>query len=207
MPGPAVRGWLRLIPWLLLLGGLGWGGWWRYYLAPRHLPYLWSGLAALALVLLLSELDGLLGRTRKRRTALLSAIRAGRGVASVANLPRPASLADWLESGVHWLPLLLLVALGPTTLSLQGYAATPGQLAALEKRSPGVLTAAAPAARVPQPRPEPVAPPAAKPVNTPPTGPTKNGNPTPVKPAGKSNPASKQSAIPAPSYMTKPPAN
>jgi hypothetical protein len=160
--GAAVRGWLRLLPWVLLLGGLGASGWWRYYLAPRHMPYLWAGLGVLALVLLASELDGLAGRTRRRRTALLAH-------APLPAPPRPASLADWLEAAVHWLPLLLLLTLGPTTLSLRGGAPSSRQLHRLRPSAPRAIPApAAPAPGAPTayhyaPPPAPEARPDAKP--------------------------------------------
>jgi hypothetical protein len=119
--GAALRGWLRLAPWLLLLGALAGSGWWRYYVAPRQVPYLWAGLAALGSVLLMSELDGLLGREARRRSAL----RQRQPIPQ----PKPARPGDWLEAGVHWLPLTLLAVLGPTTLTLSGGRPSAAQLA------------------------------------------------------------------------------
>jgi hypothetical protein len=121
MLGVWLRGGLRLLPWLLLLGGLALSGWWRYYLAPRHMPYLYAGLVVLALVLLLSELDGYLARRARLRLALASRI-------PLPTPPRAASLPDWLEAAVHWLPLTILLVLGPTTLTLRGGAPSSQQL-------------------------------------------------------------------------------
>jgi hypothetical protein len=138
--GPALRGWLRLLPWLLLLGGLAGSGWWRYYLAPRHVPYLWAGMLTLAGVLLASELDALLGRQARRRAALRRHAAAGDWPGGALPRPKPARPGDWLEAGVHWLPLLFLLSLGPTTLSLgrtPASGARPWQAAHQPVSSPG----------------------------------------------------------------------